>query len=164
MCIQCGTCSGSCPSAADMDHTPRQIFAMILAEMREEVLNSNAPWFCISCYLCTVRCPQGVQVTDLMYTLKSLAVKNNAQTDPGSADLSKSFASYVENYGRAFELGLATAHYLRHPSMRISGLAEIGFGMLSKGRLDLTPVKIQNLEQLQSILAKAKSMEDVDYP
>ena len=23
MCIQCGTCGGSCPSGADMDHTPR---------------------------------------------------------------------------------------------------------------------------------------------
>ena len=23
MCIQCGTCGGSCPVAMDMDHTPR---------------------------------------------------------------------------------------------------------------------------------------------
>ena len=23
MCIQCGSCGGSCPSAADMDHTPQ---------------------------------------------------------------------------------------------------------------------------------------------
>ncbi|MCS6843379.1 MAG: 4Fe-4S dicluster domain-containing protein, partial [Caldilineales bacterium] len=30
-CIQCGTCGGSCPSAADMDHTPRQLFALIFA-------------------------------------------------------------------------------------------------------------------------------------
>ena len=26
-CIQCGTCGGSCPSAPDMDHSPRKIFA-----------------------------------------------------------------------------------------------------------------------------------------
>jgi len=56
MCIQCGTCAGSCPSGADMDHTPRAIFAMVRADMREEVFKSNAPWFCISCYYCTVRC------------------------------------------------------------------------------------------------------------
>ena len=36
MCIQCGTCGGCCPSAADMEHTPRQLFAMILdGEERE---------------------------------------------------------------------------------------------------------------------------------
>ncbi|MCJ7824769.1 MAG: hypothetical protein MUP44_07710, partial [Anaerolineales bacterium] len=28
-CLQCGTCGGSCPSAPDMDYTPRQLFAMI---------------------------------------------------------------------------------------------------------------------------------------
>ena len=31
MCIQCGTCGGSCPSAAVMDHTPRALFAMLKA-------------------------------------------------------------------------------------------------------------------------------------
>jgi heterodisulfide reductase subunit C len=41
MCIQCGTCGGSCPPAADMDHTPRALFAMIRAGMREEALSSN---------------------------------------------------------------------------------------------------------------------------
>jgi heterodisulfide reductase subunit C len=74
MCIQCGTCGGSCPSGADMEHTPRSIFAMIRADMREEVLRSNTPWYCVSCYYCTVRCPQDVHITDIMYTLKRMAV------------------------------------------------------------------------------------------
>jgi quinone-modifying oxidoreductase subunit QmoC len=59
-CIQCGTCGGSCPSGDAMDHTPREIFAMILAGMREEVLKSNTFWFCVSCYYCTIRCPQEI--------------------------------------------------------------------------------------------------------
>ena len=75
MCIQCGTCGGSCPSGPDMDHTPRAIFAMIRADQREAVFKSNTPWYCISCYYCTVRCPQEVHITDLMYTLKSMAVR-----------------------------------------------------------------------------------------
>ena len=40
MCIQCGTCGGSCPSSADMDHTPRLLFAMIRAGMREPLTKS----------------------------------------------------------------------------------------------------------------------------
>ncbi len=43
MCIQCGTCGGSCPAAMDMDHTPRMLFAMLRAGMREEVLRRNTP-------------------------------------------------------------------------------------------------------------------------
>ena len=57
MCIQCGTCGGSCPSGADMDHSPRQLFAMIRADMEPEVLASNTPWYCVSCYFCMVRPP-----------------------------------------------------------------------------------------------------------
>ena len=26
-CLRCGTCGGSCPSCADMDHTRRKLFA-----------------------------------------------------------------------------------------------------------------------------------------
>ncbi|MCK4963241.1 MAG: 4Fe-4S dicluster domain-containing protein, partial [Anaerolineales bacterium] len=48
-CLQCGTCGGSCPSGSDMDNTPRQIFAMINAGMRDDVLRSNTPWYCVSC-------------------------------------------------------------------------------------------------------------------
>jgi heterodisulfide reductase subunit C len=42
-CLQCGTCGGSCPSGPDMDATPRKLFAMIAANMEEDVLASNTP-------------------------------------------------------------------------------------------------------------------------
>jgi len=57
-----------------MDHTPRALFAMINAGMEDEVLGSNTPWYCVSCYACTTRCPQQIPITDLMYTLKQMAV------------------------------------------------------------------------------------------
>ncbi len=40
-CIQCGTCSGSCPVSWAMEETPRQIFAMIRAGMRDKVLGQH---------------------------------------------------------------------------------------------------------------------------
>lgn len=67
MCIQCGTCGGSCPVADDMDHTPRMLFAMLRAGMREEVLRSNTPWTCVSCYYCVVRCPQEIHIADVIH-------------------------------------------------------------------------------------------------
>ncbi len=81
MCIQCGTCGGSCPSAMDMEHTPRMLFAMLRAGMREEVLRSNTQWICVSCYHCVVRCPQEVHIADVMYTLKSMAIKAKLYSD-----------------------------------------------------------------------------------
>lgn len=160
MCIQCGTCGGSCPSGADMDHTPRAIFAMIRADMHEEVLRSNTAWYCVSCYYCTARCPQEVHITDLMYTLKSMAIKTKHFAEPAGNDLAHSFTDYVENYGRAFEFGLATGQSLRHRPMSVTGLAQLGLGMLTKGRMDMRPTKIDGLSELQAILARANELEE----
>src|SRR4030042_6042934 len=84
MCIQCGTCGGSCPSGANMEHTPRALFALITAGMEEQVLRSNTPWYCVSCYYCTVRCPQNIHITDLMYTIKGMPTQKgqNRQSTP----------------------------------------------------------------------------------
>jgi heterodisulfide reductase subunit C len=160
MCIQCGTCGGSCPSAADMEHTPRQLFAMIRADLRDAVLRSNTPWFCVSCYYCTVRCPQEVHITDIMYTLKSMAIANNLYNDSTAPDFSQTFINYVENYGRSFELGLATRHTLRHRPLRLPSMIPFGVGMLTRGRIDLTPTQIEDVEQLQAILLRAKALEE----
>ena len=91
MCIQCGTCGGSCPSAADMDHTPRMLFAMIRAGMRDAVLASNTPWMCVSCHFCVVRCPQDVHITDVMYALKGIAAKAGSSPDSKAPEFSRVF-------------------------------------------------------------------------
>lgn len=161
MCIQCGTCGGSCPSGLDMDHTPRQIFALIRAGMEEEVLSSNTPWYCVSCYYCTVRCPQEIHITDIMYTLKSMAIRANRYQERVAVGFSQAFVDYVENYGRSFEFGLATRHYIRHQPLQLVKGAAMGLGMLTKGRMDLTPQRIEDLPQLKAILQRAKEMEGV---
>ena len=159
MCIQCGTCGGSCPSAADMDHTPRMLFAMLRAGMREYVLRSNTPWICVSCYHCVVRCPQNVHITDVMYTLKGMAIKAKLYQDSTAPDFSRTFVDMVEEYGRSFEFGLATRHYLKHFPLRLPGMTPMALGMLSKERMTITPKRIRQIGQLKAILKRAKQME-----
>jgi len=160
-CIQCGTCGGSCPSGADMDHTPRAIFAMIREDMREEVFKSNTPWYCVSCYYCTVRCPQEVKITELMYTLKSLSKKAGYADITPFADFSDTFNDYVFNNGRAFEFGLATRFMIKHFDFRdIPGLAGMGFDMMSKQKMSLAAKKIEGLAGLQNILKRADEIEE----
>jgi heterodisulfide reductase subunit C len=162
MCIQCGTCGGSCPSGADMDHTPRALFAMIKAGMEIQVLSSNTPWYCVSCYYCTVRCPQEIHVTDLMYTLKRFSIQKNYFKDSSSADappFSQTFMHYVENYGRSFEMGLAAWYHLTYHPLDMPKKIPMAFGLLRKGRFNITPTKIKDMDGLKSILAKAKELE-----
>lgn len=159
MCIQCGSCGGSCPSAADMDHTPRMLFAMLRAGMRQAALMSNTFWVCVSCYHCVVRCPQNVHIADVMYTLKGMAIEAKLYQNSTAPDFSKTFVDMVEEYGRSFEFGLATRHYLKHFPLRLPDMAPMGFGMLTKKRMTIAPKRIKGINQLQAILVRAKEVE-----
>lgn len=158
-CLQCGTCGGSCPSAADMDASPRRLFAMIRAGFEDDVLNSNTFWYCVSCYYCTVRCPQEIPITDLMYTLKRMAVAKGRYHRDAHADFSSSFIGYVERYGRSFEFGLATRYRLAHAPLDVVRKSGMGLEMISKGRLSTRPERIDNMPQLSAILNEAKRIE-----
>lgn len=157
LCLQCGTCGGSCPSGPDMDYTPREIFAMILAGERKRVLQSNTFWFCVSCYYCTVRCPQKIPITDIMYRLKHLAIAAKQYTAEAK-DWSETFVGQVETYGRSFELGLATQYYLTHRPLGMVGMTPMALGMLSRGRMPLLPARIKGMPYLRAILNKAKEI------
>jgi heterodisulfide reductase subunit C len=159
MCIQCGTCGGSCPSGPDMDHTPRHLFAMIRAGMEKEVLSSNTPFYCVSCYFCMTRCPQEVHITDIMYTLKRMSIDAGFVSTKAASDLSQSFVGAVEKYGRSFEFGLATRQFLRHHARDLLKVAPMGLGMLTRGRMDLTPHRIDGLDELNAILDRAKTLD-----
>ena len=159
LCLQCGTCGGSCPSGPDMDHTPRALFAMTAAGMKDAVLKSNTPWFCVSCYYCTVRCPQEIHITDIMYTLKRLAIREHTYDDSKAPDFSKEFINWVENYGRSFELGLMAEHMIKHNPFGAFKMAGMGIEMVTKGRMAFTPTRIKDIDGLKAILSKAKELE-----
>lgn len=158
-CIQCGTCGGSCPSAADMVHTPRMLFAMARGGLRDDVLRSNTPWMCVSCYFCSVRCPQEILIPDVMYAIKSIATREGAAPESVGADFSRTFVANIHHYGRSFEVGLVTRHYLRHYALRLPGMAPMGIGMVTKGRMGFIPHKIRGIAGLRAILARAGELE-----
>ncbi len=73
-CIQCGTCSATCPTASAMDYTPRQVWRMVKLGMRDQVLRSRTFWLCTTCKACQVRCPRGIDLMDSMIALKEYAM------------------------------------------------------------------------------------------
>ncbi|MFZ5995945.1 MAG: 4Fe-4S dicluster domain-containing protein [Nitrospirota bacterium] len=155
-CLQCGTCGGSCPSAEDMDYTPRHLFAMLLAGLKQEVLLSNTPWFCVSCYYCTVRCPQQIPITDIMYTLKQMAVREGIVKITDAYDFSKTFINLIEKYGRSFDFGLAMRYRLDHNPADRHSWGSLALKLYKKERIVLGPSKIEGIEQLRRIVNKAK--------
>jgi len=74
-CIQCGTCSATCPTAYAMDYTPRQMWRLLQLGFVEEVLDSQTFWLCTVCTACQVRCRRGIDIKDAMVALKEWAVR-----------------------------------------------------------------------------------------
>lgn len=63
-CMQCGTCSGSCPLGYAMKFPPRQVLLQARAGNIEQLVSSPSVWMCVSCYTCESRCPRGISLTD----------------------------------------------------------------------------------------------------
>jgi heterodisulfide reductase subunit C/quinone-modifying oxidoreductase subunit QmoC len=94
-----------------------------------------------------------------MYTLKNMAIKKGLVSEKAASDLSQTFIGNVDKNGRSFELGLASRQFLKHWHMSVTSMASMGLGLMSKGRMDLTPEKIDGIFQLRSILMRAKELE-----
>lgn len=76
-CIQCGSCSSSCPAVNNMDITPRTLWQLIRWGLRDEVLSKRTFWICTQCYACTVRCPRGIITSENMRLLRKWAAEEN---------------------------------------------------------------------------------------
>jgi heterodisulfide reductase subunit C len=157
-CLQCGSCGGSCPSGADMQYTPRTLFALINADEREKVLSANTMWACVCCYLCTTRCPQNIPITEIIYTLKRMSIAERRYKNTDAPALAKTFTDFVDKYGRSFEFGLATGYYLLHRPLSMVRMGPVGVQMIAKGRMALLPTKIRRIGQLQAIIKKAREL------
>lgn len=77
LCYQCGTCAGSCPvyRTSQDRYNPREIIRLALLNRRSEVLNGDAIWLCASCYNCQERCPQKVEIAEIIFVLRNLAIR-----------------------------------------------------------------------------------------
>lgn len=157
-CIQCGTCSGSCPVSWAMEETPRQIFALIRAGMRDRVLDSMTIWTCASCYQCAARCPQKIKITDVMYALKRMAMRENRKRGKAVQQLSRKFTGEVYARGRNHETSLMTRYMLATNPFGAFGMAPIGIKLWTHGRLPLTAKGIKDIKNLRKIIDKAQEL------
>jgi quinone-modifying oxidoreductase, subunit QmoC len=157
-CIQCGTCSGSCPVSWAMEETPRQIFAMVRAGMRNKVLDSLTIWTCASCYQCMHRCPQRIKITDIMYMLKRMAMRENRQRSKNAGIMSRAFVDIVNKKGRNHETSLMARIILGTNPLSAISLAPVGLSLYTHGRLPVFGKKVRDIDGLRKIVAKATEL------
>ncbi len=159
-CLQCGTCTGSCPVAYAMDLSPREVIARFRAGDITAVLESRSIWLCASCYACTTRCPVGIKVTDILYALKRIAADRRLR--PGRFPplaMAGSFVAMVRWLGRNHEPLLLARYFLLTRFRGMLGQLPLAWALLRRGRLPLLPRRIRGMDGLRRIIARAEAIE-----
>lgn len=85
LCFGCKTCTTACPvvrghadPAQALGLLPHQITYAARLGLWGLVFGSRMLWDCLGCYQCQEHCPQGVDVADVMYELRNLAIARAA--------------------------------------------------------------------------------------
>jgi heterodisulfide reductase subunit C len=159
-CIQCGTCTGSCPVSYTMDISPREVIALFRAGEMEQILQSRTIWVCASCYACTTRCPSGIKITDIVYALKRTAMERGVRSvAPQVQRLASIFTRCLTKYGRMHEGTLIRQYYTRTNPAKFLDLIPLALKMLRTKRIAPFPRKIKGHAALSRMIRKAQEIE-----
>lgn len=160
-CFNCTGCACGCPVAeVDPTFNPRKIIRMGILGMKDELLESESFWKCVSCYTCFARCPQDVRITEVLYALKNMAVrealKGNIKIKTKKPIFDKLFIDSIKKNGRVAEATVFAEYTFK--AKGIEGLMnnlDMGLEMFKKGKIPIFPDKIKGKKEIKHIFEKA---------
>jgi len=149
-CIQCGTCSSTCPLSHYMDLTPRRLIYLAREGFKDLVLRSRTLWICASCFNCVALCPAGIDISGVMHVLRRLALAEGTYLrDEIIPALSKSFYDEVFRHGKVNEAKVALAAKGLRGTLSMMGL---GLKLWRKGRMSLSAEKTRSPSEIREML------------
>ncbi|MFO7884613.1 MAG: 4Fe-4S dicluster domain-containing protein [Desulfobacteraceae bacterium] len=159
-CIQCGTCSGSCPNEFAMDFTPRHLWQMVLSGDTNTIFQSKTFSLCSACYYCTLRCPRGLPLTEAMSALKQIASRENIKKYRSSSLFYKKFMESVRRHGRVRETEFMTLYFsaMKHPFLPLR-FAPLGTKLLMKKKISME-LPSKGTRKLDALIKKVEKLED----
>lgn len=73
-CLECGKCTSNCPIArVGAGYSPRKTVERFQLGLENKILAGNDLWMCLTCYLCSERCPSDVRYTEFVRTCRNMA-------------------------------------------------------------------------------------------
>ena len=134
-CIQCGTCSASCPTAHLMDTPIRKLVKLVLEGEKKAALSSRSIWLCTSCLLCTVRCPRNIRPMAVVAALKTIYEDEGLKCKDSVFE--GIFGRQIRDYGRISEFLLSAEYMIRSPSSAAQIMA-FGAELVPKGKIEMS--------------------------
>ena len=136
-CYQCGNCTAGCPAGFVYDRQVNQIMRGVQLGLREQVLSANSIWYCLSCSMCSLRCPNKIDVAGVMETLRHMAREEGKVKVPEVEKFWFSFLDTVRAFGRTYEVGTMALYMIR--SLRLTTDLDLAPSALKKSKLPFIP-------------------------
>ena len=137
-CYQCGKCASGCPMSDKMDLTPTQLIHAVQLGLEDLVYNSKTMWLCSSCQTCTTRCPQGVDIAEVLAAVKVVMQRKKKKSKLSAVlKFNKEFLRNVKWFGRTYELGMVAMFKL--VTFNLTQDLSMGIKMLKKGKFSIFP-------------------------
>lgn len=75
-CLQCGKCTGGCPVSLKSPLNVRRLMREVLLEGPQGVLGREELWDCTTCRTCSLRCPRGLDPSEVVVALRAAMVES----------------------------------------------------------------------------------------
>jgi heterodisulfide reductase subunit B len=138
LCYQCIKCTSGCPVSEFFDWQPNQIMRATQFGQEDIALESETPWLCATCLVCSTRCPQGLDIAGIMEFLTREATARGIKPRvPEMSNFTKGFMREVNLWGRAYELGLIAELKLRN--LDLTSDLDLGLKMILKNKMAFLP-------------------------
>jgi heterodisulfide reductase subunit C len=149
-CINCGTCTGSCPSGRRTAYRTRSAIRRALTG-DETVLQDIDIWLCSTCYYCYERCPRDIPVTDMIIKLRNIAVEEGYILD--------------SHFGLANKIFYATGHGVPATGENNKKWRELreSFGLPPlPPTVHMHPEAVKECQELMKSVGFRKLMDDIE--
>ena len=150
-CYQCLKCTVGCPVSRYMDYGPNRIIRLIQYGRRDKVLKSRAIWLCVSCMTCGVRCPNDVDMSAVMDTLREMSREAGYAlgAERHVVQLHEEFVRSVKFWGRLHEITFFMPYMVR--SLQILQNMPVGLALLLRRKLPFIPKRIRGIREIRAL-------------
>ncbi len=149
-CLQCRSCSGGCPFSEHMDYMPNGVMRLVQLGLKREALSCNTIWICVGCHTCTIQCPMAIDIPGVMDILRQKALDEGVEVpEPDILSFHREVLGSIERHGRTHKLEIMFRYKLK----KLDFLSDLNVGvrMLAKRKLDLTPSRVEHIEEIRKM-------------
>ncbi len=130
LCFQCGECSSSCQMVGFKGFSPTKLMHLLQLG-REDVIERRSYEACLHCFLCSVRCPQGLSFPEI-----ATALSNIASSRYGANRIERAFLEEIASKGFVNPVTLALKIF-NFSLLRLSGLRGLRLAHLAVKKGDV---------------------------